>query len=192
MFILKKADVFRELSENGGDSATFGVNVDGLLTSFYYLKKTGANKQQDIRQSKRILKKIEGRGDAFFTEIRTDLAGDTDLTKPPIKVEKLRSKMSISLEQLSEDVDSRTSERAFDPNLIQFFDARLCRFSIINSNLTFTIHDCFGLQADQLGSLYEAQSYYFQKTDFKSLVFKKNSKDLIRDSGVDVCLFILL
>ena len=100
--------------------------------------------------------------------------------------------MSISLEQLSDDIDSKKSERAFDPNLIQFFDARLCRFSIINADLTFTIHDCFGVQANQLGALYEVQSYYFHKTNFKSLIFEKDSKNLINKTEFDICLFILL
>lgn len=71
------------------------------------------------------------------------------------------ARLTIGIRGLSDEVDSKKTEQALEPNLIQALDACFCHLTIANTPVFTTIHDCFGFCITDAGRVYGFQNYYF-------------------------------
>lgn len=72
-------------------------------------------------------------------------------------------RMALSIIELGEEVDEKSSFRAFEPNLIQAYDAYLCHETVVKTRVNATIHDCFSFPTSAIGEVFDYQNNYFSR-----------------------------
>lgn len=70
-------------------------------------------------------------------------------------------RLSLQVYILSDQIDEKKTLKALDPNLIQAHDAYLCHKTIMETNVLFTIHDCFGALVSDYGQIMDYHNTYY-------------------------------
>lgn len=124
--------------------------------------------------------------DLSYLEI---LSKQTEVTKLNRKNLAKVSRLSLQKYILSDKIDLNRTKRALDPNLIQAYDAYLCHKTIGNTDVLFTIHDCFGFLTSDVGQILDYHNSYFNMSLNR---FEKSEGKVLGDKSNWYSIFILL
>jgi hypothetical protein len=74
-----------------------------------------------------------------------------------------KSRWSIVKKTLTDELDEKKTYTAFDPNLVQAYDANLVKFVFLKNHKIFTIHDSFGVDVTNIHLLIDDINKYFNE-----------------------------
>jgi hypothetical protein len=105
--------------------------------------------------------------------------GPRDSTKLKIRNHTTYTRITFVTKILTEDLDDKQTYLALEPNLIQAYDAYLCHRTIIKTELSFSIHDCFAISSVELGNLMDFQNNYFRNELHNEI--EKSESEYLKD-----------
>jgi hypothetical protein len=178
------ADLFKDFFTKDKDEVVGHIDpkkvcVAGRFLNLEYLEPVsikGDSKEREVyKVPKRYLK-----GDWPYLQKRSDLA------KTP--------RSTYVKYQLTDNVDTKKTNQALSPNLIQALDANLNLLVVEKTPAYAFVHDCWGFMVHDMHTIKDLQNFYFNDANlnFDNDDFLKYKKGLAKDTNTNYSIFVIL
>lgn len=177
-------DLFKDFFTKDKDEVVGGVDpkkvcVAGRLLNMEYLELVSIEGGSKGREVYKVPKRYLN-GDWPYLQKRPDLA------KIP--------RSTYVKYQLTDNIDTKKTNQALSPNLIQALDANLNLLVIEKTPAYAFVHDCWGFMVHDMYTVKDLQNFYFNDANlnFSNNNFLKYKEGLGQGSNTNYSIFVIL